>query len=103
MTINVYVSSGFRGSPRYAYLAPNTPISLLPRTESWKYVRSAEARELGLSDTDMADLLRAGFGTRDTAGDADSLVSGPRACARTRVRTVRQPMGETRNGHLHAS
>ncbi len=65
MTINVYVSSGFRGSPRYGFLAPNTPVSLLPRTESWKYVRSADAMELGLCDADVEQLLRSGFGTRE--------------------------------------
>ena len=68
MTLNVYVSSGFRGSPRYGFLAPNTPVSLLPRAESWKYLRSAEALELGLSDADVQDLLRSGFGTRDAGG-----------------------------------
>jgi len=68
MTINVYVSSGFRGSPRYAYLAPNRPISLLPRTESWKYVRSADAEELGLCDADVEQLRRAGFGLREAGG-----------------------------------
>jgi hypothetical protein len=72
MTINVYVSSGFRGSPRYGFLAPNAPVSLLPRTESWKYVRSAEAMELGLCDADVANLLRAGFGTRE-AGSGHSI------------------------------
>ena len=68
MTINVYVSSGFRGSPRYAYLAPNTPVSLLPRTESWKYVRSADAEELGLCDADVEHLRRSGFGLREAGG-----------------------------------
>ncbi len=65
MTINVYVSSGFRGSPQYGFLAPNVPVSILPRTESWKYVRSADARDLGLCDADMERLLRSGFETRE--------------------------------------
>ncbi len=68
MTVNVYVSSGFRRGRQYGFLAPNAPVSLLPRAESWKYVRSAEALELGLSDADVQDLLRAGFGTRDAGG-----------------------------------
>jgi hypothetical protein len=67
MTLNVYVSSGTRGSPRYGLLPPNTPMSLLPRTESWKYVRSAEALDLGLSETDCEQLLRRGFWERDIA------------------------------------
>jgi hypothetical protein len=67
MTLNVYVSSGFRGSPRYGLLTPNTPMSLLPRTESWRYVRSAQAIDLGLSETDVEQLLHSGFWTRDIA------------------------------------
>ena len=65
MTINVYVSSGFRGSPRFGFLAPNTPATILPRTESWKYVRSADAEELGLCDADLDQLRRSGFGMRE--------------------------------------
>ena len=67
MTLNVYVSSGFRGSPRYGLLIPNTPMSLLPRTETWKYVRSADAIDLGLSETDVEQLQHSGFWTRDIA------------------------------------
>ncbi len=65
MTVNVYVSSGFRGSRRLGLLAPNTPVSLLPRAESWKYVRSADVFELGLSETDVSELQRAGFWERE--------------------------------------
>jgi hypothetical protein len=65
MTVNVYVSSGFRGSPRLGFLAPNTPVSLLPRAETWRYVRSADAFELGLSDTDVKQLQRSGYWARD--------------------------------------
>jgi hypothetical protein len=65
VTVNVYVSSGFRGSPRLGVLAPNTPVSLLPRTDSWKYVRSTDAFQLGLSETDVTELHRSGFWTRD--------------------------------------
>jgi hypothetical protein len=68
MTVNVYVSSGFRGCPQYGFLATNTPVSLLPRAESWKYVRSADAVELSLSDTDVKDLLRSGFKAREVGG-----------------------------------
>lgn len=68
MTLNVYVSSGFRGSPRYGLLKPNSPMSLLPRTETWKYVRSADAIDLSLSETDVEQLLHSGFWARDIAG-----------------------------------
>lgn len=67
MTLNVYVSSGSRGSPRYGLLKPDAPMSLLPRTETWKYVRSADALDLGLSETDIEQLLHRGFWERDIA------------------------------------
>ncbi len=65
MTVNVYMSAGFRGSPRLGLLVPDTPVSLLPRAETWRYVRSADASELGLSDTDVEQLQRSGFWARD--------------------------------------
>ena len=68
MTVNVYVSSGFRDCPQYGFLAPNTPVSLLPRSESWRYVGSADAFDLGLSDTDVKDLLHSGFAKREARG-----------------------------------
>ena len=67
MTLNVYVSSGSRGSRRYGLLKPDAPMSLLPRTETWKYVRSAEALDLGLSEMDVEQLQHSGFWTRDIA------------------------------------
>jgi hypothetical protein len=39
MTVNVYLS--FRDSPELGLLAPKTPVSLVPCSETWKYVRSA--------------------------------------------------------------
>jgi hypothetical protein len=68
MKVNVYVSAGFRGCPQYAFLAPDSPASLLPRAESWKFVRSADPSDLGLSDTDVERLLHSGFGARDARG-----------------------------------
>jgi hypothetical protein len=68
MTVTVYVSSGLCGCPEYGFLAPNAPLSLLPRTESWKHVGSADAFELGLSDTEVKGLIQWGFGTRKAAG-----------------------------------
>ena len=60
MTVSVYVSCS-----QYGFLAPNTPASLLPRTESWKYIGSADTSDLGLSDRDVNDLLHSGFGARE--------------------------------------
>ncbi len=65
VTVNVYVSSGFRGARKLGLLAPNSPVSLLPRAESWKYVRSADAFELGLSEADVMELRRSGFWARE--------------------------------------
>ena len=67
MTLNVYVSSGFRGSLRFGLLTPNSPMSFLPRTENWKYLRSADSPDLGLSETDVEELLHRGFLERDVA------------------------------------
>jgi hypothetical protein len=67
MTLNVYVSSGFRGSLRFGLLTPNAPMSFLPRTENWKYVRSADSLDLGLSETDVDELLHRGFFEREVA------------------------------------
>lgn len=65
MTVNVHVSLGFRDSPKLGFLAPNTPVSLLPRPETWKYIRSADAVELGLSETDVQQRRQSGFWARD--------------------------------------
>lgn len=60
MTVSVYVSCS-----QYGFLAPNTPASLLPRTESWKYIGSADTADLGLSDGDVNELSHRGFGARE--------------------------------------
>jgi len=65
MTVNVYVSSGFRDSPKLGLLAPRTPVWLLPRPETWKYFRSADPFERGLSETDVKQLQRSGFWARE--------------------------------------
>jgi hypothetical protein len=63
MTVSVYVSCS-----QYAFLAPNAPASLLPRTEIWKYVGSADTSDLGLSDGDVNKLSHSGFGAREAEG-----------------------------------
>jgi hypothetical protein len=42
-------------------------MSFLPRTENWKYLRSADSPDLGLSETDVEELLHRGFLERDVA------------------------------------
>lgn len=60
MTVSVYVSGS-----QYGFLAPNAPVSLLPRTEIWKYLGSADTSDLGFSDGDVNDLSHSGFGARE--------------------------------------
>ena len=60
MTVSVYVSCS-----QYGFLAPNAPASLLPRTERWKYVGSADTSDLGLSDRDVNELSHSAFGARE--------------------------------------
>jgi hypothetical protein len=67
MTVSVYVSLGLRGCPEYFFLAPDVPVSILPRAAGWKHVGSADAFELGLSDAEVEDLIQWGFGTRGAA------------------------------------
>ena len=89
MTVNVHVSSGFRDSPKLGFLAPNTPVSFLPRPETWEYVRSADAFELGLSETDVEQLRQSGFRARDL-GMASRIVEA--SCRRTMSsESLRQP------------
>ncbi len=61
MTVNLYVSDGLRGQRQYGFLAPSTPISLLPRNETWKYVRSGETSEFGLPEAIVDEIRRKGF------------------------------------------
>lgn len=65
MTVDVYVSSGYRGSPKLGLLVPNAPVTHLPRVGSWRHVGSADPFELNLSETDLTQLQHTGFWARD--------------------------------------
>jgi hypothetical protein len=60
MKVNIYVST--RGSlPRYGFLSPNKPISLLPRGEQWKYVRSVDTAQFNLPEAIEEEIEWHGF------------------------------------------
>jgi hypothetical protein len=61
MKVNVYVSEGGRLLPRYGFLPPGKPRSLLPRGENWKYVRSGDTAEFGLPGAVEEEIERLGF------------------------------------------
>jgi hypothetical protein len=65
MKVNLYVSDGLRGQRQYGFLAPSTPISLLPRDENWKYVRSGDTSEFGLPEAVEEEIRRKGYWARD--------------------------------------
>ena len=65
MTVDVYVSSPFRGSPRLGLLVPNSPVTRLPRGRTWRRVGSADPFELDLSETELRRLQKSGFWARD--------------------------------------
>jgi hypothetical protein len=65
MTVDVYLSSAHRGSPKLGLLVPNAPVTHLPRVGNWRQVGSADPFELNLSETDLRQLQRSGFWTRD--------------------------------------
>ena len=65
MTVDVYVSSRYPGSPKLGLLVPNTPVSHLPLVETWRRVGSADPLELSLSETDLTQLQSSGFWASD--------------------------------------
>lgn len=64
MKVNLYVSDGFRRQRQYGFLALETSPSLLPRDESWTYMRSGETSEFGLPETVEEEIRRNGYWAR---------------------------------------
>ena len=62
--VNLYVSDGLRRERQYGFLAPSTPMSLLPRDENWRYVRSGDTSEFGLPTIAEEQIRRNGFWAR---------------------------------------
>ena len=61
MKVNIYVSENGWPAPRYGFLPPKSPMSLLPRTEHWKYVRSGDTSEFNLPEAVEEEITRRGF------------------------------------------
>jgi hypothetical protein len=66
MKVNLYVSDGLRGERQHGFLAASTPISLLPRNENWRFVRSGELQEFGLPMIVEEEIRRKGYWARAT-------------------------------------
>jgi hypothetical protein len=65
--VNLYVSDGLRGERQHGFLATSTPISLLPRDENWRFVRSGDLQEFGLPTMVEEEIRRKGFWARATS------------------------------------
>jgi hypothetical protein len=61
MKVNIYMSDSSRIRPRYGFIPPGQPVTLLPRGENWKYVRSADTAEFGLPEAVEEEIERRGF------------------------------------------
>jgi hypothetical protein len=61
MKINIYVSEGSSPVPRYGFLPPDNPLTLLPRGEKWTYVWSADTRDFNLPEAVEEEIERHGF------------------------------------------
>ena len=64
LKVNLYVSDGLRGERQYGFLATSTPMSLLPRDENWRFIRSGDASEFGLPATVQDEIRRNGYWAR---------------------------------------
>ena len=61
MKVDIYVSETSQPLPRYGFLPSHQPVSLLPRTESWRYLRSADTTEFHLPEAVEEEIGRRGY------------------------------------------
>lgn len=61
MKVDIYVCEDARPLPRYGFLPPDRPTSLLPRSERWKYVRTGDTAEFHLPEVIDSEIERCGF------------------------------------------
>ena len=61
MKINIYVSDSSSSVPRYGFLPPGRPMTLLPRGEKWTYVWSADTKDFHLPEAVEEEIERRGF------------------------------------------
>jgi hypothetical protein len=62
MKINIYLSESNSPIPRYGFLPPHQPMTLLPRGEKWTYVWSADTKDFSLPGRLKKRSSAAGFG-----------------------------------------
>jgi hypothetical protein len=72
MKVNIYISEGAWSAPLYGFLPPQNPVTLLPRTESWKYVRSADTVEFNLPAAVEEEIERRGFWAHSFGSGTDA-------------------------------
>ena len=60
MRVNVYVSQD-AGPQSYGLVAADRPISLLPASGRWKFLRDADTRDLRLPEAIEEEIDRSGF------------------------------------------
>ena len=69
MRINIYLSESDSPIPRYGFLPPHQPMTLLPRGEKWTYVWSADTKDSNLPEAIEEEIERRGFwGSRRSRG-----------------------------------
>ena len=61
MRINIYLSESDSPIPRYGFLPPHQPMTLLPRGEKWTYVWSADTKDFNLPEAIEEEIERRGF------------------------------------------
>ena len=61
MKVNIYISEDGWPAPRYGFLPPQSPVTILPRSEIWRYVRSGDTGEFNLPAAVEQEIERRGF------------------------------------------
>jgi len=61
MKVDIYVSECGRSLPRYGFLPPHRPVSLLPRDGRWRYLRSGDTSEFQLPEAVEEEIERRGY------------------------------------------
>ena len=61
MKVDIYVSERGLSLPRYGFLPPHRPVSLLPADGQWRYVRSGDTSEFHLPEAVEEEIEKRGF------------------------------------------
>jgi hypothetical protein len=60
MKVDIYVSEQDRSLPRYGFLPPHRPVTLLPGNGPWRFVRSGDTSEFHLPEAVEEEIERRG-------------------------------------------